>query len=84
MVMASSVLRHNLPRPLVQVSRAEVQSALFVRQAPVATSQVAPTILQALHIEPEALNSLRVEHTAVLPGIWDNRGGDDQHGHWDR
>jgi hypothetical protein len=53
-------------------------------KTPVATSQVAPTILQALHIEPEALNSVRVERTAVLPGIWDNRGGDDQHGHWDR
>jgi len=53
-------------------------------KTPVATSQVAPTILQALHIEPEALNSVRVERTAVLPGIWDNRGGDDQRGHWDR
>jgi hypothetical protein len=50
-------------------------------KTPVATSQVAPTILQALHIEPETLNSVRVEHTAVLPGIWDNRGGDEQLGH---
>src|SRR6266702_5882618 len=50
----------------------------------VISSQVAPTILRALHIEPEALNSVRVEHTAVLPGIWDNHGGDDQRGRWDR
>jgi hypothetical protein len=45
-------------------------------KTPVLTSQVAPTILQALHIEPDALNSVRVEHTTVLPGMWDNRGGD--------
>ena len=42
-------------------------------RTPVVTSQVAPTILQALDIEPEALNSVRVEHTTVLPGLWDNR-----------
>jgi hypothetical protein len=42
-------------------------------KTPVITSQVAPTILQALDIEPEALNSVRVEHTTVLPGLWDNR-----------
>jgi len=41
-------------------------------KTPVATSQVAPTILQALHIEPDALNSVRVERTVVLPGLWDN------------
>jgi hypothetical protein len=42
-------------------------------KTPVITSQVAPTILQALDIEPETLNSVRVEHTTVLPGLWDNR-----------
>jgi hypothetical protein len=44
-----------------------------VLKTPVVTSQVAPTILQALEIEPEALNSVRVEHTPVLPGLWDGR-----------
>jgi hypothetical protein len=44
-----------------------------VLKTPVLTSQVAPTILQALDIEPEALKSVRVERTAVLPGLWDNR-----------
>ncbi len=44
-----------------------------VLKTPVLTSQVAPTILQALDIEPEALKSVRVEHTATLPGLWDNR-----------
>ena len=42
-------------------------------KTPVITSQVAPTILQALDLEPEALNSVRVEHTTILPGLWDNR-----------
>jgi hypothetical protein len=63
------------------VSNPRLQPVIL--KTPVATSQVAPTILQALHIEPEALNSVRVEHTAVLPGIWDKRDGDD-HGHSDR
>jgi arylsulfatase A-like enzyme len=44
-----------------------------VLKTPVLTSQVAPTILQALDLEPEALNSVRVEHTPILPGLWDNR-----------
>jgi len=41
-----------------------------VLKTPVSTSQVAPTILQALEIEPEALKSVRVERTDVLPGLW--------------
>jgi arylsulfatase A-like enzyme len=49
-------------------------------KTPVASSQVAPTILKALHIEPEALNSVRVERTPVLPGLWENRG-EDERGH---
>ncbi|HSS97295.1 MAG TPA: alkaline phosphatase family protein [Terriglobales bacterium] len=38
-------------------------------KTPVATSQVAPTILKSLGIDPDALNSVRVEHTDVLPGF---------------
>ncbi len=38
-------------------------------KSPVATSQVAPTILQELGINPNALRSVRVELTPVLPGI---------------
>ncbi len=38
-----------------------------VVKTPVATSQVAPTILQALGLDPSALKSVRVEKTAVLP-----------------
>jgi hypothetical protein len=44
-----------------------------VLKTPVVTSQVAPTILQVLEIDPDALNSVRVEHTPVLPGLWDRR-----------
>jgi hypothetical protein len=40
-----------------------------VVKTPVASSQVAPTILQALGLSPNALNSVRVEHTDVLPGL---------------
>jgi hypothetical protein len=40
-----------------------------VIKTPVATSQVAPTILHALGLDPGALHAVRVEHTAVLPGI---------------
>ncbi len=40
-----------------------------VVKSPVATSQVAPTILQALGIDPDLLNSVAVEKTKVLPGV---------------
>jgi hypothetical protein len=38
-------------------------------KTPVATSQVAPTILEALGIEAEALSAVRIERTQVLPGL---------------
>ena len=40
-----------------------------VLKSPVASSQVAPTILQALGLDPEALRSVRLEKTRVLPGL---------------
>jgi predicted AlkP superfamily pyrophosphatase or phosphodiesterase len=40
-----------------------------VLKTPVATSQVAPTILRALGIDPSALNSVRVEQTDELPAL---------------
>jgi hypothetical protein len=40
-----------------------------VLKTPVATSQVAPTILEALGIDPSALKSVRVEQTEDLPGL---------------
>ena len=44
-------------------------------KTPVASSQVAPTILEALGLEAEELEAVRVEHTPVLPGL--GRGDDD-------
>jgi hypothetical protein len=38
-------------------------------KTPVSTSQVAPTILRALGLDPSDLKSVRVEQTAILPGL---------------
>jgi len=38
-------------------------------KTPVSTSQVAPTIIEALGLEARALDAVRIEHTAVLPGL---------------
>ncbi len=38
-------------------------------KTPVLTSQVAPTILQALGLDPNALSAVRTELTPVLPGL---------------
>ncbi len=40
-----------------------------VLKSPVATSQVAPTIIKYLGLDPDSLNSVRVEKTQVLPGL---------------
>jgi hypothetical protein len=49
-----------------------------VVKSPVATSQVAPSILQALGLEPEGLDAVRKEGTRVLPFLFD---GDDSDRH---
>jgi Type I phosphodiesterase / nucleotide pyrophosphatase len=38
-------------------------------KTPVATSQVAPTILQSLGLDPNALKAVQIEKTPVLPGL---------------
>jgi hypothetical protein len=43
--------------------------------APVSLRQIAPTILQALHLKKNALDAVRLEHTPQLPGL-DDDGGD--------
>ena len=40
-----------------------------VLKTPVATSQVAPTILEFLGLDPNSLHSVQVEQTPVLPGL---------------
>jgi len=39
------------------------------RAAPVVTTQVAPTILAALNLDPTLLNAVKAERTSALPGI---------------
>ncbi|HEY0495230.1 MAG TPA: alkaline phosphatase family protein [Kutzneria sp.] len=36
---------------------------------PVSTTQIAPSILMLLRLDPNALQAVRVEHTEVLPGL---------------
>lgn len=38
-------------------------------RTPVQTTQIAPTILKALGLDPQALEAVRKEHTQVLPGL---------------
>jgi arylsulfatase A-like enzyme len=40
-----------------------------VMKTPVATSQVAPTILRALGLDPDALDAVRKEETPALPDL---------------
>jgi hypothetical protein len=42
-----------------------------VIKTPVASSEVAPSILKALGLDPNALQSVQKEHTPVLPGLFD-------------
>ena len=43
------------------------RSAAAVLDRPVSTTQIAPTILTLLHLDPERLGAVRIEGTAVLP-----------------
>jgi arylsulfatase A-like enzyme len=49
------------------VSNPNLQPAVV--KTPVASSQVAPTILSALGLDPESLKSVQIEKTEVLPGL---------------
>jgi arylsulfatase A-like enzyme len=49
-----------------------------VVHSPVVTSQVAPTILKALGIDPDQLQSVRKEGTRVLPFLFDENGLEDE------
>jgi hypothetical protein len=39
-------------------------------KSPVTTMQIAPTILRALGLNPNALQAVQIEHTKVLPGLF--------------
>jgi hypothetical protein len=47
-------------------------------KTPVATSQVAVTLLDALGLDPTQLDAVRKEHTSVLPAIFSDDDQDDQ------
>jgi hypothetical protein len=49
-----------------------------VVKSPVATSQVAASILKALRIDPRELQAVRKEGTTVLPFLFSDNDGDDQ------
>jgi hypothetical protein len=38
-------------------------------RTPVTTAEIAPTVLLALGLNPQALQAVRQEHTAGLPGL---------------
>ncbi|HJP73864.1 MAG TPA: alkaline phosphatase family protein [Pseudonocardiaceae bacterium] len=54
--------------PLVVTSADACGHGSVVRQ-PVETTQIAPTILRLLGLNPNALQAVQIEHTAVLPGV---------------
>jgi hypothetical protein len=41
--------------------------AVAAAAKPVATTQIAPTILKLLGLDPNQLKSVQIEHTAALP-----------------
>jgi hypothetical protein len=43
---------------------------------PVETTQIAPTILELLGLNPNQLQAVQIEHTSVLPGAVDDHSGD--------
>ena len=56
------------------VSGAGVQHRDRSRPA-VSTTQIAPTILRLLGLDPTALDAVRLGHTATLPGIRQGKDG---------
>jgi len=50
------------------VSNPSLEASVVTAQ--VRTKQVAPTIVRALGLDPEALDAVRAEHTAVLPNLF--------------
>jgi len=45
-----------------------------VVKTPVQTTQIAPTILKALGLNPNALQAVQKEHTLVLPALFESLG----------
>ncbi len=58
----------NVPIVVASASTVDTEDGGHVVNRPVETTQIAPTILRLLDLNPGALQAVRVEHTAVLPG----------------
>ena len=58
---------HDDTNVIMLLSHPQLKAATVTSE--VQTMQVAPTILQALGLDPDALQSVQMEGTAVLPGI---------------
>ncbi len=67
---------------LVSYSRTAAPGLL---RAPVTTSQIAPTVLTLLGLDPSKLQAVKLEGTKVLPGVptSGNQGDDQGNGHGD-
>jgi hypothetical protein len=59
----------NVPIVVASASTVDTQDGGHVVDHPVETTQIAPTILRLLDLNPGALQAVRIEHTAVLPGL---------------
>jgi len=58
---------HDDVNVMMLVSNPQFHSATIT--APVETAQVAPTVLEAIGLDPRDLQAVQLEHTRVLPGL---------------
>ncbi|HEX4705642.1 MAG TPA: alkaline phosphatase family protein [Pseudonocardiaceae bacterium] len=59
----------NVPLVITSASAVDRDDSGRVIDRPVHTIQIAPTILRLLGLDPDALQAVRIQHTAVLPGL---------------
>jgi hypothetical protein len=59
----------NVPLVIGSASPGDHDRSATVVSRPVRTTQIAPSILRLLGLNPNSLRAVRIEHTAVLPGL---------------
>jgi len=59
---------HDDTNVMMLLSNPKLPAAIVT--SPVETMQVAPTILKALGLDPNALQTVKLEGTQVLPGVF--------------
>jgi hypothetical protein len=59
----------NVPLVVGSASPGDHDRSATVVSRPVRTTQIAPSILRLLGLNPNSLRAVRIEHTAVLPGL---------------